>query len=210
MRRRFDLTHPSVLLLAGLGFGVATSAANHGETPLAVHLSKLLGNDWAWLTAGLLSALPARTWTTAMRRCLAFLLPAVLGYYVSDLAAGTYAGGDMGVVTDVTAYLVIGSITAAGLSLIVVTIHKGGIRGLLASLAVPTYIAHKAFTTRPLVPHDPAMQRVCGVVGYTAVATLLLIVLWSVWRSTRAGAGDVGRHDPAGPRQGRESGTIIP
>jgi len=195
---RFGLTHPSVLVLAGLGFGVANSAANHGNLPQAEYLSKVLGNDWAWLTAGLLSALPAHTWTTAMQRCLAFLLPAVLGYYVSDLTAGTYAGGDMGVVTDVTAYFVIGSITAAGLSLIVVTIHKGGIRGLLASLAVPAYIAHKAFTYRPLVPHDPVMQRVCGIVGYTAVATLLLIVLWIMWRSTRADAGDIGPQEANG------------
>jgi hypothetical protein len=197
-RHRFGLDHPSVLRLAGLGFGIAASAANHGNTPLAVYLSKLLGNDWAWLTAGLLSALPARTWTTAVQRCLAFLLPAVLGYYVSDLAAGTYAGGDMGVVTDVIGYLVIGSITAAGLSLIVVTIHKGGVRGLLASLAVPAYIAHTAFTTRPLVPHDPVMQRVCGIVGYTAVATLLLIVLWGAWRAAQARAGDVGRREAHG------------
>lgn len=129
--------------------------------------------------------LPALTWRDALARGCLFLHPAVVGYYLSDLLSGTYTNGlehpgesclntinfgDM--VVDVIVYLVLAS-AAAALALLVVTMRRGGPFGVGGALAVPAYVANRAFGARhaaQVLPANPEMEAVRTGIAWTACA----------------------------------------
>lgn len=189
-----------LLVLAGMCFGWLTSAANHGYLPGSPYVPKVLGNDWAWLSATFVAAWPARRWTAAFQRGGLFLIPAVVAYYVSDLVAGTYdqafpsastvSVDGIGLITDAIAYIVIGLLTSAGLALLVTAIHRGGLFGLLASLVLPAYLVYKGFGTARMSDHDVALQVVATCVGVIGLATGTAVILvgarrWSARRPAK-------------------------
>lgn len=146
------------LVLAGAAFGVTTSLVNHGFGPAAAHVSKVLGSGDAWLLAGFCAALRGRGWRSSFIRGIEFLVPAVVGYYVADAAAGTYTSATLedpngpvyfdlySIVTDLGFYVVVACVVSAVLGVIVTLVQRGGLVGLLASMAVPGYIAVTALT----------------------------------------------------------------
>lgn len=179
-------------MLSGLLFGLATSAVNHGLGPDSDYLSKVLGNDWAWLVGGFTAAWPASSWRATMSRGCRFLYAAVLGYYLSDVRAGTYTTGPdlmtgagmggldiSGLTTDLIFYLLASTATAAVLALLTVTIRRGGPRGILAALVLPTYIARTALDRRVIAqrfPTDPVMATVSQHILWVAVAAIAVIL----------------------------------
>lgn len=187
-----------VLVAGGLAFGTLNALANRGAGP--DYLAKLVGNDWGWLVAGLIACRPARSWGTALARGLGFFLPAVVAYYVNDALAGVYDSVDrwdpLGpkhfsfpeMLSDVIAYTVISTLTAAALALIVVLSRRGGVLGLLASIVVPGYIAWHAWETHSYLSRDhtdPTLLRLTAVLWPASlIVTVALVVararpLWS-------------------------------
>lgn len=146
------------LVLAGAAFGVTTSMVNHGFGPAAGYVSKVLGSGSIWLLAGFCAALTGYRWRDSFTRSIGFLLPAVAGYYLADTAAGVYTlpsfddptgpvSFDLySVATDLGFYVVAALAASAVLGLVVTLIQRDGIVGLLASAAVPGYIAVTALT----------------------------------------------------------------
>lgn len=117
------------LIVAGVLFGLATSAVNHGVGPSPEYVSKVLGNSWAWLTAGMLAVWPATSWRTAFRHGFVFLGLAVVGYYTADLFTGTYTTWStaidasrldvQGLTVDMVFYLLAAVVASALLALLV-------------------------------------------------------------------------------------------
>ncbi|GLY20019.1 hypothetical protein Kisp01_70330 [Kineosporia sp. NBRC 101677] len=178
-----------------MSFGALNSAINHGFGPFSQYTAKVIGNDWAWLTACLLAALPMPTWRSATKSGLLFVWPAVIAYYVSDSLRGTYAteiGGAQvfdvaGVVMDALLYVVFGSLLAASVGLVVKLFHRGGVLGILSLLSVPAFIAYRAIETRGWMlqddaPDDHALLLVSEWIGGTAILTMALIVLGAAFR----------------------------
>jgi hypothetical protein len=124
-----------VLLLLGLGFGAITSAVDRGFGPASAYASKIFGGMVAWLAAGLLAAWAGRTRKEAFQRAVVFLLAAVIAYYVSDVANGTYtnsipgvegfAAFDLqGVIVDVAFYTIISTVTALVLGVVIGIVRR--------------------------------------------------------------------------------------
>lgn len=174
------------LMLIGLAFGLLTSAINHGFGPGSAYVSKVMGNGWVWLTAGLLACIAARSWSSAAVRGLAFYLPAVLAYYVSDVAAGVYSSPPfadpgapdqfdvMSLVIDLGFYLVLSSITSCLLATLVALIRRGGVVGVASAVAVPGYIAFSALRldsqwAATTVTVDPLLIKTNLAIGVTAL-----------------------------------------
>jgi len=81
-----------VIVLAGAAFGALASTVN--RAPGLAVLSKILGVGWSWAALAILvGAVANRRRTLAV---IAVLVAAVAGYYLSDLAAGTYNTIDLG------------------------------------------------------------------------------------------------------------------
>ncbi|HXH80314.1 hypothetical protein [Nocardioides sp.] len=147
-------------------------------------MSKLLGNGWAWLAVGLLAGLAANSWRAAARLEICFLLPAVWCYYVTDLRAGTYAalGGSvdvLGLIVDLISYSVIGVLAALGLGYLSSRMKRGGAVGLLAGLALPTYIIYTTWRVRRVATQDPVIQETAGWVMIAAILSIVAYVAWS-------------------------------
>jgi hypothetical protein len=175
------------LLLVGLAFGVLTSAVNHGFGPYPEHTSEILGDEWTWLTAGFLAAWVGHAWMQSVVRACAVLVPAVLVYYISDLMQGTYTNAAMrpgggstidlpGLFVDVVFYTLLAVVTATVLGLLVSTIRRGGLMGILAALALPVYIA------RTVLGAATPLHEVSGYVGIAAAGLMAVIALVALGR----------------------------
>lgn len=182
-----------LLVIVGVLLGWLTSAANHGYVPGGPHLPKLIGSAWAWLAATFLVSWPAHQWTDAFWRGMQFLIPAVFAYYTADLLSGTYdqvlvesSGAAtidvLGLIADVVAYLVIGTLAAGGLAVVVVGIRRGGIIGLLAGLVIPAYFAYTGFAAARVSSHDVALQSVATWVGTLGAAAGVALMVFAASR----------------------------
>lgn len=186
-----------LLMVIGLVFGLLTSAINHGFGPGSAYVSKVIGNGWVWLAAGLLACIAARDWRSAAVRGLAFYLPAVLAYYVSDVAAGVYSSppfADPGspeqfdvlsLVVDLGFYLFLSCITSCLLATLVAFIRRGGIIGVAAAVAVPGYIALSAFWLNSqwasaTVAIDPLLIRMNLAIGVTALIVTVVVLVQQI------------------------------
>ncbi len=174
-------------LVLGCAFGFSTSLVNHGFGPHSDHVSKLLGNGWSWLVAGLVAGLFASNWRSASRLVMYFLLPAVWCYYAADTRAGTYAtlGGSVDVlnlVSDLFSYSVIGALASIGLGYLASRIKRGGLKGLLAGLLLPAYITYTAWRVHGHSTHDPVSQ---DVTVWVMTAGVLTMVLYAIWFCTK-------------------------
>jgi len=187
-----------LLLVAGAAFGATNSIANHHNE--MVYFTKLVGNDWGWLTAAMIACWAVRSWLQAFVRGLAFLFPAVLAYYISDALHGTYITVDMrnptgpkefdllGMLVNIFAYSVISLLTAAVLGLLVVRIHQRGFLGLVAWMAVPSYVAWSAWHTHSYLgrtPDDPELLRVADILFPVAIFIAVLPLLRMTFISLR-------------------------
>lgn len=184
--------------MLGAAFGAVNSACNQGLGP--AFAAKLIGNDWGWLAAGLAACWSGLSWKGAFGRGVAFLDPAVLAYYLADSLAGVYATVDVddptgparfslsGVLVDSFFYLVVATLTAAGLALLVVLIRRGGVPGLFARVAVPGYVTWDAWHTSsflsqdPWPSHDPVLLKVTGLLWPTMLALTVAVLLTGLWR----------------------------
>ncbi len=182
-----------VLLLLGLGFGAITSAVDHGFGPASAYTSKIFGGMVAWLAAGLLAAWAGRTRKQAFQRAIVFLLAAVIAYYVSDVANGTYtnsipgveglAAFDLqGVIVDVAFYAIISTVTALVLGAVVGIVRRGGVAGVLASVAVPGYISYTTLRTRHNPGPDLLLGEASGWMAWLAIGVTAFLLVIGVYR----------------------------
>lgn len=199
---RRQLAGVGCLVLSGFTFGWLTSAANHGLVAGEPHMAKVLGNDWAWLAAAFLAALPAHRWAPAFRRGMQFLMPAVLAYYVTDAFAGTYSQpfqtssgtvsiDALGLVADVIAYLVIGTLTAAGIAVLVTCTRRGSLWGPLAALVLPAYFVYSGFGTARVSGDDAALHSVATWVGIVGLVSSSVVLLFGAKQWLRGEARSV-------------------
>lgn len=186
-----------LLIGAGLTFGALTSAANHGVSPAAAYISKLLDNGGVWLAAGLLACLAGRTWRIAAVRSATFYLAAVASYYVGDAAAGVYTTPSRAdpfgptqvdfanLAVDLGFYLALGLVTSCLLATLVVVIHRGGVAGVIAAIAVPGYIAFSAISeglraNESPIPTSPIRTQMTWTLGLTAAVVTGIVLIWRV------------------------------
>ncbi len=170
-------------IVLGCAFGALTAAVNHGFGPGSEYTSKVMGRDWCWLAAGLLSGVAASHWLRAGRLVISFLLPAVWSYYVWDARAGVYAGlgtpvDVLGIVTDVIAYSVFGALSGLALGLVIALIRRRGVIGLLAGAMPFAYTASTSSGVYQHTPQDPVAQQVGWVTMWVA---LFGMVVWTFW-----------------------------
>lgn len=183
------------LMLIGLGclLGALNSASNYGLVPGHVYVAKAVGNDWTWLLAAYAASWGARSWWMGWRRAVAVLWPATMMYYLGDLwhlhGPGALPGQSSGLAIDVVFWLITSSVTAALTALMVVIVRRGGPAGVLATLAVPAYIAWRAFRTHRWLSRepsiDPALLSVTGVLWPVALAVTVLLASAGVYRLSR-------------------------
>lgn len=173
-----------VRIAMGCAFGALTAAVNHGFGPGSEYTSKVLGRDWCWLAAGLLSGIAASQWLSATRLVISFLIPAVWAYYLVDMRAGVYAESGarldvLGAVSDIIAFSVIGSLSAVLLGFLVVLLRRGGTVGLIAGAAPFAFTARMSWGVYQHTPQDPLAEQVGWVTMWVA---LLGMLIWTVWR----------------------------
>lgn len=188
-------------MAAGVALGTVNVLANASLLgPWSGHLSKIVGNDWAWLVACFLAALTGTTWRSSFGRGLAMLFPAVVTYYVAELAVDDVLFGpafaDPYVLTNTVAWLVIATFTAAGVGLLTELVRRGGPVGVLAAAVVPGYIAWTAFTMQQWLdqpePVDPALLDVVRVLWPAAtIVTIVVLLVTGNRELRRRGARDV-------------------
>ena len=199
------------LAVAGAVFGVLGSAVNHGFGPASEYVSKVIGNGWIWLAAGLGACLLGRSWKQSWASGVTFFWPAVVGYYLADIAAGVYtwrplddasAAGQIDLiaaVVDTIDYVVVSASASALLALVVVASRRGGIVGCLGAVAVPGYIAvaaltlHRGLEVMPAKFHDPIQTTVTWYLGLTALVVTVLVVIARLRRRLRPPSGPAGR-----------------
>ena len=204
LTRRGRLVRFVVLAAAGLSFGVLVSAINHGFGPASGYVSKVVGNAGVWLVMGLAACLLGRGLRNSWWCGVVFLWPAVLGYYLTDIASGVYtstplvdASGPpqldlLGAVADIVGYVVISALASAVLAVVVLTSRRGGVVGLLGTVAVPGYVAYDALMSHhrskalPLAFLDPAGMVVSWYLGVMALAVTALLVVVHLGRSVRS------------------------
>lgn len=187
---------PVLLMMAGVAFAVLTSAVNHGFGGSASnYASKIIGSGWIWLSVGFAACLLGRRWKESTFNGLAFYQPAMVAYCLSDAFAGVWSNtsGDQaksqfdlaGFVMELGFYLFLGGVASAVLGLIVVSIHKKGILGFLATIAVPAYVAGNALWLHFQLKassfyFDPMLIKASGQVGVCAVIVLVFLILRTI------------------------------
>jgi len=197
------------LVLAGLAFGALTSVINH--SPGWEVASKIIGVGWSWAAVGILVGAVARR--RRARAVLTVLLAAVAGYYLADLAVGSYNTIDFddpraaadpmnaapvtdwsGAALDVVFWAVGAAVVSWPLARIGVATRRGDVWGLLARLAIPLGAAFEVLALR--LPGELAVQpnpRTVFVYVAVAAAGLVVAVVITVlhvqdvpWRSAAA------------------------
>ena len=206
------------LMVVGAAFGIVVSAVNHGFGPACEYVSKVIGNGWIWLAAGLGACLLGRNWKQSWAHGVTFFWPAVVVYYLADIAAGVYTSRPfddptaaaqldlIAVVVDIIGYLVISAASSALLALVVAASRRGGIVGLLSAIAVPGYITFAALTLHrdlgalPSKFNDPVQTTVTWYLGLTALAATALVITLRLRRPLRRRSGPSGRPLPRNSR----------
>ena len=142
----------------------------------------------------------------------------MVAYYLNDALAGVYDSVDrqdpMGpthfsfadMLSDVIAYTVISTLTAAALALIVVLVHRGDVPGLLASIVVPGYVTWNTWHTHSYLSRDhrdPTLLRLTAVLWPASlIVTVALVVAQarSLWpHAPTTGSTTVPPSGPAAP-----------
>ena len=194
------------LIAVGLVLGGVNVLSNYGFFPASTYVSKVVGNDWAWLTVGYLAARTGRSVAGAIRSALLALFPAVAIYYILDWPLVHRATPGIrvepaGAVLEVVMWTVIAALTSVGLGILASLARRGGWPGLLAGAVVPAFIARTAYRTHQihsaLEPGtDPITAEVTGVIWPLAVAVTVsalaigtLRVLGRLRRRARPTAG---------------------
>ena len=211
LTRRGRLVQRIFLALVGAGFGVVVSAVNHGFGPAPEDVSKVIGNGWVWLAAGLGACLLGHGWKQSWLSGVVFFWPAVVGYYLADTAAGVYTSapfGDptapaqldlMSVLADTVGYVVVAAAASAVLAVVVLVSRRSGIPGVLGAVAVPGYVAYAALSLHhglselPARLNDPVEGGVVRCLGLTALAVTVLVAAVRLRR--------LGRPQPPGPHR---------
>ena len=180
------------LVLIGLALGTVNVLSNYGHTPAAEHVSKVVGNDWAWLTAGYLSARTATSRRSAFTRSALVLYPAVLIYYPLDWMFITQTLPEAqippaGFIIEAIIWMIVATFTAAGLALLAVLARRSGGVGTLADMAVPAFIAWTAYRSHRFqveIPQgaDPVLRDVTGVLWPTALLVVVGVAFGGLWR----------------------------
>lgn len=167
-----------LLVLLGVALGSANVAVNHGYGPASEHLSKALGNDWAWLVAGFCACWTGRTWRSSIGHGMALLLPAVMTYEVLDFVVRRQEGIQaIGSPVPFTVFWSISAVVASvALTGLIVLIRRGGTVGVLAAAALPAFIANSAHDNHTQAGDDPAMLEVTGIL-WPAAASLTVVIL---------------------------------
>lgn len=195
LTRRGRVVQRLGMVVVGAVFGILVSAVNHGFGPASEYVSKVIGNGWIWLAAGLGACLLGRSWKQSWAYGVTFFWPAVAGYYLADIVAGVYTSRPfddptvagqfdlMAVVVDIIGYVVVSAAASALLTLVVVASRRGGIVGILGAVAVPGYIAiaaltlHRGLEAMPANFHDPIQTTVTWYLGLTALVVTALVVV---------------------------------
>lgn len=99
---------------------------------------------------------------------------AVWSYYVVDVQAGVYAGPSasvdvLGVVLDVIAYSIFGTLSGLALEL-VIALNRRGVVGLVAGAVPFAYTAHTSWGVHQHTAQDPVAQQVGWVTVWLAMA----------------------------------------
>ena len=182
-----------VLAAFGACLGALNSVANHGAGPEYVYVAKVVGNDWTWLMAGAAGAWGGVTWRQSTTRALVLLCVAVVTYYIGDWwferDLASPSGPITGLVSDATMWLLVALATSALLGLLRQGIRRGGLLGILATVAVPAYVAWRTFQTHRWLSADPALdpdlRAVTGVLWPVALAVTAGLLAFSIQRRTR-------------------------
>lgn len=222
LTRRGRLVQRLILAFVGAGFGVLVSAVNHGFGPASEYVSKVIGNGWVWLAAGLGACLLGNGWKQSWVSGVVFFWPAVIGYYIADTAAGVYTSAPFAdpaapaqldllpVVSDTVAYVVVAAAASAVLAVVVLASRRRGMVGLLGAVSVPSYITYDALTLHhglrqlPARFYDPLEAAVTWYLGLTALTVVVVVVAVRLRRMLRARPGAVERPLPQASRPARQ------
>jgi hypothetical protein len=203
LTRRGRLVTWLALAVVGAAFGIVVSAVNHGFGPASAYVSKVVGNGWVWLTAGLGACLLGRSWKRSWLSGVVFFWPAVVGYDLADVAAGVYTSPPFAdptapaqldlpaVAADIVQYAVLAALASALLAVVVLAARRGGIVGLLGAVAVPGYVACAALTldhglrALPAKFQDPVDIAVNRWLGLVALGVAVLVVVTRLGRLPR-------------------------
>ena len=193
LTRRGRLVQRLVLAFLGASFGVVVSAVNHGFGPASEYVSKVIGNGWIWLAAGLGACLLGHGWKQSWVSGVVFFWPAVVGYYIAETAAGVYTSAPfadpnapaqldlLAVVSDTVGYVIVATAASAVLAVVVLVSRRRGIVGLLGAVAVPGYITYAALTLHhgleelPARFHDPLEAAVTWYLGLAALTVSVVV-----------------------------------
>lgn len=189
-------------LVAGAGYGAATSLVNALSSPygelggplagtvwagVAKVLSLLMGVGWAWAALAVVMGRVAGKWARGAVAGALGLVAATVAYYVTDsLVLGDpialYA-------TELVMWSVAGLVLGAVLGVVGAAIRQPGVIGLLAALTVPVGAAVQVVVA-PSRPHLTATPAI--VVAEVVVwAVVVLGACWAVlrFRAVRRAAG---------------------
>lgn len=221
LTRRGRLVQRIVLGFMGASFGVVVSAVNHGFGPASEYVSKVIGNGWIWLAAGLGACLLGHSWKQSWVSGAVFFWPAVVGYYLAETVAGVYTSAPfadpnaatqldlLAVVSDTVGYLIVAAATSAFLAVVVLVSRRRGIVGLLGAVVVPGYIAYAAFTLHhgleelPARLDDPLEAAVTWYLGLAALTVSVVVLGVRLRRMLRARPRAVERPLPHASRPAR-------
>lgn len=187
-RRASHLRSGLILTTLGVLLGSVNALSNYGHLPQSAYLSKVVGNDWAWLTLGYLSARSSGSgFKGSFHRALLALIPAVITYYTWDLPLMRQSAPEVmvpiaGFVLETIIWLAVATVTAGGLALIASFARREGPVGTVADMLVPSFIAWTAyrshqFQTRIPQGSDPVLREVTGILWPIALGVAVCIGL---------------------------------
>lgn len=186
-----------LLIFAGVLLGGVNALANYGHLTYSPYVSKVVGNDWAWLTLGYLSARFAMSTRQAFNRALLVLGPAVATYYLADWPLFHHAIPDVivpptGFILGALIWAVVATATSGGLAAISGVARLGGLIGATADAVVPGFIAWTAYRSHRFqvdIPQgaDLVLRDVTAVIWPSALAITVGVLIngLAVYLSTR-------------------------
>jgi hypothetical protein len=180
-------------LVAGAGYGAATSLVNALSSPygdlggplagtvwaaVAKVLSLLMGVGWAWAALAVALGLLAGTWARGAVAGALGLVAATVAYYVTD---SLVLGDPLALyATELVMWSVAGLVLGSVLGVVGAAIRRPGVIGLLAALTVPVGAAAQVVVV-PSRPHLTATPAI--VVAEVVVwAVVVLGACWAVLR----------------------------
>lgn len=174
----------SLLVAAGVTFGLCTAVVNSVTFPGQPVASQVLGGIWLWIILPYIAAWVGNNFLQSFILAAGFVIPAVLLYYTGG-AVATY--GDPAVVgfdatgslLFATLYSLAGTFLCAFLALMVKLAKSESIFSVFALISVPILVAFFAVPTLLEPPAEPGTALYNPAHRNVAIAFALLAVFWA-------------------------------